>query len=80
MTNGIYKSAVHRALVNANRARLSVATFYDPSKTRKICPASQLITAENPVKYREVIYGDFVKSWYGQGPEGKRNIDALQIE
>lgn len=80
MTNGTYRSAVHRALVNANRPRLSVATFYDPSKTHKIYPAPQLITAENPAKYREVIYGDFVKSWYGQGPEGKRNIDALHIQ
>ncbi|KAJ4757326.1 2-oxoglutarate (2OG) and Fe(II)-dependent oxygenase superfamily protein [Rhynchospora pubera] len=80
MTNGAYKSSVHRALVNANKARLSVATFYDPSKVCKIHPAPPLITAENRAKYKEVVYGDFVRSWYGQGPEGKRNIDALLIQ
>ncbi|KAJ4798193.1 2-oxoglutarate (2OG) and Fe(II)-dependent oxygenase superfamily protein [Rhynchospora pubera] len=80
MTNGAYKSSVHRALVNANKARLSVATFYDPSKVCKIYPAPPLITAENRAKYKEVVYGDFVRSWYGQGPEGKRNIDALLIQ
>ncbi|ONK80364.1 uncharacterized protein A4U43_C01F16860 [Asparagus officinalis] len=77
ITNGEYKSSVHRALVNAHRARLSVATFYDPSKTRKISPAPQLIAENTPRKYREVLYGDYVSSWYRQGPEGKRNIDAL---
>lgn len=79
LSNGHYRSSVHRALVNAQRARLSVATFYDPSKTRKISPAPQLITEQSPQKYREVIYGDYVSSWYSQGPEGKRNIDALLL-
>lgn len=79
ISNGQYKSAVHRALVNAQRARLSVATFYDPWKGKKIFPAPQLVTELSPQKYREVFYGDYVKSWYSQGPEGKRNIDALMF-
>lgn len=79
LTNGIYKSAVHRAIVNADRARISVATFYDPAKTRSISPAPQLVTEHSPLKYREVLYGDYVSSWYNKGPQGKRNIDALLI-
>ena len=79
ISNGEYRSAVHRALVNDRQARLSVATFYDPSKARKISPAPQLVSEHSPQKYREVLYGDYVSSWYGQGPEGKRNIDALLI-
>ncbi|KAG6485138.1 jasmonate-induced oxygenase 4-like [Zingiber officinale] len=79
ITNGQYKSAVHRAIVNDHRPRLSVAAFYDPSKTRKIYPAPQLVTENSPRKYREVLYGDYVSSWYSKGPEGKRNIDALLI-
>lgn len=80
ITNGRYKSSVHRAVVNAERARLSVATFYDPSKSRKICTAPQLVSENEPQKYRDVIYGDYVSSWYSKGPEGKRNIDALLIQ
>ncbi|WVZ82403.1 hypothetical protein U9M48_029669 [Paspalum notatum var. saurae] len=80
ITNGRYKSSVHRAVVNAERARLSVATFYDPSKSRKIFTAPQLVSKDEPQKYREVIYGDYVSSWYSKGPEGKRNIDALLIQ
>ena len=80
ITNGRYKSAVHRAVVNADRARLSVATFYDPPKSQKICTAPQLVSKDHPQKYRDVVYGDYVSSWYSKGPEGKRNIDALLME
>lgn len=79
ITNGRYRSAVHRAITNASRARLSVATFHDPSKTRKISPFPELISGSSPQRYREVLYGDYVSSWY-KGPEGKRNIDALLID
>ncbi|KVH95627.1 Non-heme dioxygenase N-terminal domain-containing protein [Cynara cardunculus var. scolymus] len=63
----------HRAITNANRARLSVATFHDPAKTMSVSPAFK------PPRYRQVIYGDYVSSWYTKGPNGKRNIDALLI-
>ncbi|XP_021728038.1 probable 2-oxoglutarate-dependent dioxygenase ANS [Chenopodium quinoa] len=78
ITNGEYKSSVHRAVTNSNRARLSVATFHDPAKTRRISPAPELVAKSGP-RYKEVLYGDFVKSWYTKGPEGKRNLDALLL-
>ena len=80
ITNGSYKNAVHRAVVNAVRDRLSVAAFYDPPKSQKICTAPQLVSKDHPQKYRDVVYGDYVSSWYSKGPEGKRNIDALLME
>ncbi|XP_068658700.1 jasmonate-induced oxygenase 4 [Aristolochia californica] len=79
MSNGECRSCVHRAVVNGSQPRLSVATFYDPSKTTKISPAAQLVTHCSPAKYREVIYGDYVSAWYTKGPDGKRNIDTLRI-
>ncbi|XP_030456551.1 jasmonate-induced oxygenase 4 [Syzygium oleosum] len=79
MTNGIYRSAEHWAITNARRARLSIATFHDPSKARKISPISELVSDSSPPRYREVVYGDYVSSWYTKGPEGKRNIDALLL-
>ncbi|KAL2906843.1 hypothetical protein RDABS01_005553 [Bienertia sinuspersici] len=78
ITNGEYRSAIHRAVTNSNRARLSVATFHDPAKTRRISPAPELVAKSRP-RYQEVLYGDFVKSWYTKGPEGKRNLDALLL-
>ncbi|KAG9448079.1 hypothetical protein H6P81_014207 [Aristolochia fimbriata] len=79
ISNGEYGSCVHRAVVNGSQPRLSVATFYDPSKATMISPASQLITHNSQPKFREVVYGDYVSQWYTKGPDGKRNIDALRI-
>ncbi|KAI3713806.1 hypothetical protein L1987_72392 [Smallanthus sonchifolius] len=73
ITNGIYKSNQHRAITNANKPRLSVATFHDPAKTTTVTPAFK------PHKYHPVFYGDYVSSWYTKGPNGKRNLDALLI-
>lgn len=73
ITNGTYRSSQHRAITNSKRARLSVATFHDPAKTRPISPAFE------PPQYHQVIYGDYVSSWYTKGPDGRRNIDALKI-
>jgi hypothetical protein len=80
ITNGRYKSFVHRAVVNAERARLSVATFYDPPKSRKIFTVPLLVSSDEAQKYRDVVYGDYVSSWYSKGPEVKHNIDALLIQ
>ncbi|KAA8537140.1 hypothetical protein F0562_029633 [Nyssa sinensis] len=79
ITNGKYRSAQHRALTNANSSRLSVATFHDPDKTVKISPAMELVSETSPCRYRQVLYGDYVSSWYTKGPDGKRNIDALLL-
>lgn len=79
ITNGKYKSAVHRAITNSSNSRLSIVTFHDPAKTVKISPASELVNASSPSRYREVCYGDYVSSWYTKGPQGKRNIDTLKL-
>ncbi|GKV08410.1 hypothetical protein SLEP1_g20040 [Rubroshorea leprosula] len=80
ITNGKYRSGVHRAITNASRARLSVATFHDPAKAVKISPASDLLSESSPPRYSSVVYGDYVSSWYSKGPEGKRNLDALRLD
>ncbi|KAJ4977305.1 hypothetical protein NE237_002411 [Protea cynaroides] len=79
LSNGRYRSAVHKAITNAKNDRLSVATFHDPAKTTKTFPVAELINESSPPRYREVVYGDYVSSWYTKGPDGKRNIDGLLI-
>lgn len=79
ISNGEYRSAQHRAVTNSNRARLSVATFHDPAKTKKISPSSELLRESSAPRYRPIIYGNYVSSWYTKGPGGKGNIDALLL-
>ncbi|XP_078431301.1 2-oxoglutarate (2OG) and Fe(II)-dependent oxygenase superfamily protein [Wolffia australiana] len=79
ITNGEYRSGVHRAVVNADRPRISVAAFHDPAKSAEISPAAPLLSGGSPPRYRPVRYGDYVSSWYGQGPDGRRLLDALLL-
>ncbi|KAK9715774.1 hypothetical protein RND81_06G188400 [Saponaria officinalis] len=43
LSNGRYKSIVHRVMTGKCGSRLSVATFYNPAGDAVICPASKLV-------------------------------------
>jgi len=80
LTNDIYKSVEHRVVVNGERSRYSVATFYDPAKTRLISPAKPLVDKDRPALFPSILFGEHVATWYSKGPDGKKNIDSLVIE
>ncbi|KAJ7569999.1 hypothetical protein O6H91_01G103100 [Diphasiastrum complanatum] len=79
LSNGKYRSVEHRAVVNTGRARMSIATFYDPSKDIRISPAPELTDDEHPPLYREVLYRDHVSTFYSRGPDGKGVLESLLI-
>ncbi|XP_065849928.1 1-aminocyclopropane-1-carboxylate oxidase 1 [Euphorbia lathyris] len=43
LSNGRYRSALHRVLADKNGSRLSIATFYNPAGDAIISPASKLL-------------------------------------
>ncbi|ESR34924.1 hypothetical protein CICLE_v10007024mg [Citrus x clementina] len=43
LSNDLYKSVLHRALVNCDKERISIPTFYCPSPDAVIAPAKDLI-------------------------------------
>ncbi|MCO5608753.1 hypothetical protein L7F22_062968 [Adiantum nelumboides] len=77
LSNGRYKSIEHRAVVNQNKSRISIATFYDPAKKVVISPASELVGSDHPAMYKDVLFGDHVSAWYGKGPKGKKVLESL---
>ncbi|KAK8953891.1 Gibberellin 2-beta-dioxygenase 2 [Platanthera zijinensis] len=48
MTNGRFVSVRHRAIVTAQRSRLSMIFFATPSLQTRISPLSEMVTIENP--------------------------------
>ncbi len=50
VTNGLYKSIEHRATVNSEKERLSIAAFYSPKLDGEMGPAPSLVTVERPAK------------------------------
>ncbi|GJM86993.1 hypothetical protein PR202_ga02902 [Eleusine coracana subsp. coracana] len=53
ITNGRYKSVMHRVLTRAHGNRMSVASFYNPGADAVIFPASKLLQAEKEEEEEE---------------------------
>lgn len=58
LSNGLYPSVLHRAIVNRTRHRLSVAYLYGPPSGVKISPLSKLVDQRNPQMYRPVTWSE----------------------
>lgn len=68
MTNGIYKSPMHRVVTNTERLRMSLASFIEPEPEREIGPVEDLIDEQRPRIYRIVKdYGAINYECYQKG-------------
>ncbi|KAI4357399.1 hypothetical protein L6164_001348 [Bauhinia variegata] len=78
VTNGIYRSIEHRATVNSEKERISVATFYNPSFEKIIGPAPSLIGPERPAKFRSIGVAEHFKGYVSRELRGKSYVDVMK--
>nr|KJB09888.1 hypothetical protein B456_001G172900 [Gossypium raimondii] len=67
LTNGIYKSCLHRAVVNTETVRKSLAFFLCPKLERPVTPAAGLVNAANSRKYPDFTWAallEFTQNHY----------------
>ncbi|CAI9095460.1 OLC1v1031414C1 [Oldenlandia corymbosa var. corymbosa] len=76
MSNGEYRSIEHRAVVNPEKERMSIAAFHTPDFAATIGPLSNLVK-ENGAKYKTVKYADYVKMYLNSSRNGKSLLDNL---
>ncbi|OEL22445.1 Protein DOWNY MILDEW RESISTANCE 6 [Dichanthelium oligosanthes] len=69
LSNGQYRSVWHRAVVNSDRERLSVASFLCPCNDVELGPARKLVTEETPAVYQNYTYDEYYKKFWS------RNLD-----
>ncbi|KAJ9189997.1 hypothetical protein P3X46_001234 [Hevea brasiliensis] len=77
MTNGIFKSAVHRVLTNTEKERISVAVFYTPEPKKEIGPEEGLINEERPRIFKKVK--DYADIHWGYYQQGKRALHVARV-
>lgn len=64
LSNGIFKSADHQAVVNSSALRQSIVTFYNPHPDSIVYPLDELVLVseqESPAreKFERYIYREF---------------------
>ncbi|RDY00352.1 putative 2-oxoglutarate/Fe(II)-dependent dioxygenase, partial [Mucuna pruriens] len=79
ITNGIYRSVEHRATVNSEKERLSIATFCNTSMESIVGPAPSLVAPERPALFRRVSYGEYYRGYLSRELRGKSFLDSMRI-
>ncbi|GMH08821.1 hypothetical protein Nepgr_010661 [Nepenthes gracilis] len=69
LSNGVYKSVWHRAVVNADKPRISVASFLCPDDNALISAPPPLTANRSSPVYRNFTYSEYYKKFWS------RNLD-----
>ncbi|KAL2349077.1 hypothetical protein Fmac_003077 [Flemingia macrophylla] len=80
LTNGIYRSAEHRAIVNHVKERMSLATFHRPDLNRVIGPVPSLVKPGRPAMYKRIGVADYYKGYFSRELKGKSYLDTVRIQ
>lgn len=68
ITNGKYKSVLHRVIAQTDGTRMSIASFYNPGSDAVIYPAPALVEKEAEEKnqvYPKFVFEDYMKLYAG---------------
>ncbi|CAL0318608.1 unnamed protein product [Lupinus luteus] len=77
-SNDKYESVEHRVVVNTERERFSTPFFFFPSHHVMVKPVEELVTEQNPARYREYNWGKFFAN-RNRSDFKKRDVENIQI-
>ncbi|KAI5075450.1 hypothetical protein GOP47_0009526 [Adiantum capillus-veneris] len=77
MSNGIYKSVEHRAVVNRDQDRVSIAAFFSPSNEKEVGPMKELVSASRPARYTPMTFKEYRSFIRRSGTQGKHVVDSV---
>ncbi|XP_054782214.1 protein DMR6-LIKE OXYGENASE 2-like [Prosopis cineraria] len=80
ISNGRYKSVLHRAVVNSEKERMSIPTFYCPSQDAVIGPAPDLIDPHHPALYRNFTYSEYYLKFWNRGLSKETCLDLFKAD
>lgn len=69
LSNGKYKSVLHRSLVNKDRTRMSWAVFCAPPHEAMIGPLPELVNDQNPARFSTKTYAEYRHRKFNKLPQ-----------
>ncbi|CAK9322140.1 unnamed protein product [Citrullus colocynthis] len=81
LSNGKYKSVLHRAMVNDKATRISIAMAVGPSPETVVGPAPQLVNkhTNNPPLFKNIKYKDYMEIMQANKLHGKSTLDRIRL-
>ncbi|XP_030971841.1 protein SRG1-like [Quercus lobata] len=80
LSNGLYNSIEHRANVNPEKERISIAMFFNPKFEAEFGPASSMLNPNNPPLFRRVGMEKYVKDFFSRSLNGRTYLDYMRIK
>ncbi|KAB5516031.1 hypothetical protein DKX38_026679 [Salix brachista] len=82
LSNGRYKSVLHRAMVNNKGTRMSIAMAHGPSLDSVVSPAPELLVSsegDEPAAYIGMKYKDYLELQQSNKLDGKSCLDRCPL-
>ncbi|OMO97243.1 Oxoglutarate/iron-dependent dioxygenase [Corchorus olitorius] len=80
-SNGKYKSIIHRAVTNTEKARISYASFLYPHDEAEIEPLDRMLSPQSPQRmYKRVKFGEYLRNSLKMKMEGKAHTKMARID
>ncbi|KAH7655531.1 Thebaine 6-O-demethylase protein [Dioscorea alata] len=79
VSNGRYKSVLHRAEVNGKNTRMSVATIIGPSHKAIVEPAPQLVEHDHHLAFHSMRFKDFLEQQQANALKQRSIFDLVKV-
>ncbi|CAL4922734.1 unnamed protein product [Urochloa decumbens] len=80
LSNGVFRSVEHRAVIHPTKERISVALFHYPYQDRMLGPLPELVKKGDKVQYGPTNYQDFLQQYFTAELDGRKHLERFQLE
>lgn len=80
ISNGIYKSVIHRAIVNCEEKRFSIASLHSFGIDTKVCTSPELVDDQRPKSYKDFSFREYLNFISSNDISKGRYIDTLKMK
>lgn len=79
LSNGFFKSLVHRVVTYAEKERLSLVLVYTLELETELQPVSELVDDKRPARYMKIKLNDYMEKYHDTYATGTLAIDSVKI-